>query len=432
MRYLDWCYAKGKAMKRIKDTRERISSSWYLSTRLWIIFIVTSSCIVAVLCVFATGIFDWKIQEYLTESRGDSNCDYEGEVNLAGYFSENYSLARKRFIDAGTLAGANMSRFVLEDVGPSGELLSVDIAWLGNLAPKRVLLHTSGLHGVEGFAGSAIQLKLLENAPRPPEDSAIIFMHILNPYGMAWLRRYNESNVDLNRNFRFREEAWQVQSDVYQQIHSFLNPESEKLFDSFLLQAAGALTAHKYSTLKQAIAEGQNQFPKGLFYAGKHLEKLPVLYGAWLAESFSLTQHLFVIDVHTGLGSRCQESLVHKVRATDSARLSKMLGKSLQQDFVKESGGNTEFRGGHNHLYKQVLPHVEIDFVTQEFGTYPNLFVLQALRDENRYHHYYDKQPNHETKRRLKEAFSPAHLEWSHSVVDNGTALFNKVKEYIF
>lgn len=27
-------------------------------------------------------------------------------------------------------------------------------------------------------------------------------VHVLNPYGMAWLRRVNENNVDLNRNFR--------------------------------------------------------------------------------------------------------------------------------------------------------------------------------------------------------------------------------------
>jgi hypothetical protein len=29
-----------------------------------------------------------------------------------------------------------------------------------------------------------------------PADAAIVLVHILNPYGMAWLRRFNENNVD--------------------------------------------------------------------------------------------------------------------------------------------------------------------------------------------------------------------------------------------
>jgi hypothetical protein len=31
-----------------------------------------------------------------------------------------------------------------------------------------------------------------------------VFVHVVNPYGMAWHRRWNENNVDLNRNFMAR------------------------------------------------------------------------------------------------------------------------------------------------------------------------------------------------------------------------------------
>ena len=34
-----------------------------------------------------------------------------------------------------------------------------------------------------------------------PEDVAIVLVHALNPFGFAWRRRWNENNVDLNRNF---------------------------------------------------------------------------------------------------------------------------------------------------------------------------------------------------------------------------------------
>ena len=129
-----------------------------------------------------------------------------------------------------------MSQLILTERGPAGEPLTIDIAWLGSLSPKRVLLHTSGVHGVEGFAGSAIQLKILEDPPKPPADCAIILVHILNPCGMAWLRRYNETNVDLNRNFRFKEQDWQEDSSIYAQLDGILNPREVRFFDSFLLQ----------------------------------------------------------------------------------------------------------------------------------------------------------------------------------------------------
>ena len=104
--------------------------------------------------------------------------------------------------------GGQLDTFTWGLTGPLGEELAIDIAWLGAGRPRRVLLHSSGLHGVEGFAGSAIQLQLLDELPRLPEDGAVLIAHVLNPYGMAWLRRVNEHNVDLNRNFLAPDEAY--------------------------------------------------------------------------------------------------------------------------------------------------------------------------------------------------------------------------------
>ena len=62
----------------------------------------------------------------------------------------------------------------------------------------------SGTHGVEGFAGSALQVGLLDEGIQNElsPESAVLMIHAINPYGMAHLRRFNEDNVDLNRNFR--------------------------------------------------------------------------------------------------------------------------------------------------------------------------------------------------------------------------------------
>ena len=53
---------------------------------------------------------------------------------------------------------------------------------------------------VEGFAGSACQQGSVHSPPPLPDDLAVVFVHAINPYGFAWIRRVNEDNVDLNRN----------------------------------------------------------------------------------------------------------------------------------------------------------------------------------------------------------------------------------------
>ena len=122
-------------------------------------------------------------------------------MNGSDYFSKSYEVARARFIAAACAAGAQMDELHLDAISPVGSPRAIVIAWLGLDNPSRVVIHSSGIHGVEGFAGSAVQLALLDSELQIPPDAALILVHCLNPYGMAWLRRTNERNVDLNRNF---------------------------------------------------------------------------------------------------------------------------------------------------------------------------------------------------------------------------------------
>ena len=90
-----------------------------------------------------------------------------------------------------------MHSLELEGQGPAGETLAIQIALVGASAPRRALIQTSGLHGVVGFRGSAIQLRIMASLS-PPADSgdAMVLVHGINPHGMAWLRRVNENSVD--------------------------------------------------------------------------------------------------------------------------------------------------------------------------------------------------------------------------------------------
>ena len=79
----------------------------------------------------------------------------------ACYFSDGYSSARARFRAAALGANATLHTLTL----PTGKDLTIDVAVLSSGTEAHdppTLVHLSGTHGVEAYAGSAVQLALLE------------------------------------------------------------------------------------------------------------------------------------------------------------------------------------------------------------------------------------------------------------------------------
>lgn len=336
------------------------------------------------------------------------------------FFSADYATARDRFRIAGKKTGAVLHHIALDARGPSEEPLTVDIAWLGAPQPRRVLLHSSGIHGVEAFAGAAIQLALLDAPPALPADAALILVHVLNPWGMAWLRRVNEHNVDLNRNFLLNDQPWSGAPPLYRTLNGLLNPPSVPKIDAFLLRAAWLIARHGMHPLKQAIVQGQYDFPRGLFYGGSTLEQSPAKYLQWLKHHLSDVEHIFAIDVHTGLGAHGSQMLIPEAtNHTSRDELAKQLEQPLTNVFSGDSAAYT-VRGGIGAAVASTLSNARIDFLTQEFGTCSPLQVVSALRDENRWHHCGTGVLDHPSKMRLLEALCPASTQWREQTIESG------------
>jgi hypothetical protein len=352
-------------------------------------------------------------------------------MNYCQYFSKDYGTARRRFLAAANAVQASIHTLPLTSRTPDDQPLSIDIAWLGTSTPERALIHSSGLHGVEGFAGSAIQLALLDQSPAIPSDSAILLVHTLNPYGMAWLRRVNESNVDLNRNFMTSEKQRTAASPLYRKLDPFLNPASPPSADFFYAKAGYYAIRYGVRQLKQVIAMGQYEFSKGLFFGGRRLETGPSLYQAWLADKLASLKLGFAIDVHTGLGRSGQESLFLRRGLIRTDILTDRLGRALISD-AADSGVGYDIQGGYANCFDVLREGTEMRVVTQEFGTYPSVVVLHALREENRWHHYGQATMAHPVKRKLREVFAPASNEWRESVIEKGQSLAQALSEYIF
>jgi hypothetical protein len=353
--------------------------------------------------------------------------------DLLDYFSPDYAAARERFRATARVVGAVSHTLELAARGPRGEPLTIDIAWLGEPKARRILLHSSGLHGVEAFAGSAVQLALLAHPPALGAGCALVLAHTLNPYGMAWLRRVNEHNVDLNRNFLTDGEIWSGAPDIYRRIERLLNPPSPPGIDLMSLRVLLPLARYGFQRLKQAIAEGQYEYERGLFYGGRRLEQGPRQYLDWIAKQLGEAQYVFALDVHTGLGRWGEETLLPEpqVGATPIPQLAAALERELT-DVSQPHGAAYVIRGSMGRALTRVLPQAAVDFVLQELGTVPPFAVFRALREENRLHHHGSRSMDHPVKRRLREALCPASPRWREQVVARGVALAERAALWTF
>src|SRR5262245_52050624 len=192
------------------------------------------------------------------------------------FFSSNYAEARDRYQRAAEHAGATLTSIPIAAPGPQGERLTIDIAWCGATDADHAVVHTSGLHGVEGFAGSAIQTAWLERQSREriAPSVAIVFVHAANPYGMAWLRRADENNVDLNRNWLDRDDEYRGAPDGYADVDRFLN-DTRPSAAGFYVGALRLIARHGLSASKHLVASGQYVNPRGLFFGGSQREETP-------------------------------------------------------------------------------------------------------------------------------------------------------------
>lgn len=332
-------------------------------------------------------------------------------------------------------------RFELEELeiearGPGNEPLCIQIATVGPRTPTNALLHFSGLHGVEGFTGSAIQRKILSSLENSSSSTKFVFFHCVNPYGMAWYRRTNESNVDLNRNFLIDEEVYSGSPDGYGKLEGLLNPRNKPLGKfAFWSTVAWHVARTGMPKLKEATVGGQYDYPDGLFFGGHRQEESTRLVFDWVSENLRDTPIVNAIDVHTGLGEYSKETVLAEYLPSDQKfrDLASVLGSRLQSIHSGDQGGQLAYsvKGSMIVGLEKAIGSKKSYFVVQEFGTLSVMRVLKALIDENYNHHFGEKDRKHPAKLRLLEAFCPHDESWQKKVVERGCQLFNDFRTKI-
>ena len=360
------------------------------------------------------------------------------------WFANSYAEAAGRFLiacDDLREAGHKVSNDRLEIgmTGPAGEPLCIDVAIVGSLESGKVLLSSSGIHGVEGYPGSAIQLAVMDDLSKqdPFKDHAIIFVHTINPYGMAWFRRFNENNVDLNRNFLRRDQEYTGTPDGYENVREFINPKTtpKRKERWFKLKAFRLILKYGFNNLKQCIAEGQYEYPKAIQFGGKELQPGPDLLLNWLDGKLEGVSKIWAIDLHTGLGPNGHDTLLV------SAGMSKEKFSHLEKLFPghvesldPNSGVGYEIVGDLHQGLEDRYRKIEWVSITQEFGTFKPLQVLKASRAENQWTQWgiYADQVDarrHWSREQMLRTFNPRDEIWQAKITSRGRVVFNTARE---
>lgn len=300
-------------------------------------------------------------------------------------FAATYAEARAKFLAAAKARGARIEHHVHPVArGAQGEALAIDVAVLGDRQWREVLLFTSGTHGAEGFCGSGCEVGLLRDDDFLQRAAAaqvrVVFLHALNPYGFSHLRRTNEDNVDLNRNFR----DWTTvppANEAYAEVHGFIVPDTWPPSPDNEARVASYLAARGERALQEAVTGGQCEHPDGLFYGGTRPAWSNHVLRRVLREEAAGARALAWIDFHTALGPRGHGEMIYNGGRTpaDIARTKAWWGSAVTS-FHDGTSTSAPLTGINGTAAADECPGVAYGGIALEYGTLPVLAVMQALR----------------------------------------------------
>ena len=357
------------------------------------------------------------------------------------HFSRSYLAARHKFVTRAQAAGAEMASDVIYHDAEIGVNLTMDAAFFRGSQPERLIVHMSGTHGVEGFAGSAIQAKLLEGLRGGATGGAsVLFVHAVNPYGFHFNRRFNENNVDLNRNWMWTEDEWakalgrEPNAHGYETMSSFLNPRVGSWWDYFLRVIASMPAMFNQAAMKRAIVAGQYHAPRGIFHGGQKREASTIALDRLLKRFGKGVKRVIAIDVHSGLGPCGEDTLI--LMDPDSTKAALAVVDASRDRLQLPSATGTNAAAGYDAALG--MSNVQTSFpstvtgahITQEFGTRPGVFVAMALAFENAaLHHTHRYSVAHQFGMKvLLAAFFVDTPAWKARVLERGEAVFAEVK----
>lgn len=348
-------------------------------------------------------------------------------AQISALFSHSYAEARQKFLDAASRRGLPVESHVLPMPGVSGETLATDVVLEGPDHASKMLVVLSGVHGVEGFCGSAIQTGMLQLAPGDRtdalHDTAVLYVHAVNPFGFSHSRRVTQENVDLNRNFVDFSKPLPVNAG-YAEIHDALLPTAWPPHADVEAALAAYREHHGARGLQRAIGLGQYVFADGMFFGGKRPTWSNDTFRSILQRYAPQVRQLASIDIHTGLGAYGVGERIFASFDEDPAVLAR--GERWWGELTSVTAGTSTsipLTGPIQTALTEECPDAQHVGICLEYGTYASERVTGALRAEHWLHRHgsADAAQSAAIKQELKDAFYPDAADWKLAVWQQGS-----------
>lgn len=317
-------------------------------------------------------------------------------MNLVQAFSASYAQARGKFLAAAAQTNLPVRSYIHPLTGRDGEALAMDVVLDGASDAQRLLIVTSGCHGVEGFCGSGVQVFALHDqdwrAQASAQGVAVLYVHALNPYGFSHLRRATQENVDLNRNFQDFSKPL-PRNEAYSALQALLLPERWPPDAANVSAVNRFIETHGMAAFQAAISGGQHEFSDGLFFGGTAPTWSNLTLRQVLRDYVRSATKVAWIDLHTGLGPAglgerifaCRDDKAALLRARD------WWGGNGTTPItsIYDGTSTSAFLTGLMWLaLYQECPQAEYTGIAMEYGTLPIAEIMQALRGEHWLHNH--------------------------------------------
>ena len=323
------------------------------------------------------------------------------------------------------------------------------IYWPAKKHTDKLLVLFSGTHGIEAFVGSAVQRWLVDQSyMQNREDVNVLMVHGLNVYGFKNKRRVNEQNIDLNRNFVIDRSAFASDDSGYKNLYDYLNPTADATYGflsdaKFLFTAFVKIARYGLENLRRSVLRGQYTYPEGLYYGGNMIAKQWDLLNQLIDKYVTGHNKVFVIDLHTGYGTRGKLHLLANGEKEGSP-LAKVFSEENEIDF----GSDKKFYTVQGELlnffiheinYKLKTKAPQTVGITFEYGTLDSQKTtgsIESLRrmvfeNQNFWHPARDPRDAEQIKKDFVEMFNPSDREWRAGILDQTEAKTKKIIDWL-
>lgn len=256
------------------------------------------------------------------------------------YYSENWHQATEKFV-----SNASRYAYVRWCMAENHEF-GIPYVSIGN-GPNKVVIN-SGIHGIEGYFGSAAQNMFLDVYAKKLSSEflkkyTVVLIHVINGWGMQ--NRMREvmdfergGLVDLNRNFGvdFNCPDRLPQNPKYELAHDLLLSKPDAINKKDAIKEFRK--KHLHDGAWAAISFGQYKHPYGLFYGG----------------AAQMTENKMTLDIYDEI-MRDAKSLVSIGLHTGLGRFNRKQGTVTGQLLVSHPGAhkNTQF---FKNIFADVVP----------------------------------------------------------------------------